>query len=182
MSQYATLRELIERTDGEEVVQRGLPSLRASYRLAVATVPDLVGSIADPRPDDVALVEADGLLYLYSGESWSAIATPKITQALQDASALADDYLRARYTLPLAGLPRTLVLNVCDIARYYLYDDAATDAVTARYNQALTWLKNVASGTVTLDAAEAAATNTGQGSAHIAGQDRVFSRDSMADF
>ena len=61
-------------------------------------------------------------------------------KALADASAYADDFLRGRYTLPLAGIPRTLTLMVCDIARFYLYDDAATDIVERRYKDAQSWL------------------------------------------
>lgn len=180
--QYATLTDLVQRVGGDEVVQRGLAVLRLRYRQAVYDVPDLGDSIADPRPDDVALVEVDGLLYLYSGQSWSSLATPKITQALQDASALADTYLRARYALPLAGMPRALVLAVCDIARYYLYEDAVTDMVKNRYDQAIAWLKQVAGGSVSLDGAEAAQAQAGRGSAVLTGPGRVFSRDSLGEF
>jgi len=181
MSQYATLKDLVYRADGDEVVQRGLSTLRANYRQEVTSAANLVDSVADPRVDDIAMAADDGLLYLFNGETWSAIPTPKIDRALQDASDIADDYLRGRYTLPLAGLPRALVLMVCDIARYFLYDDAVTDIVEKRYKDALSWLRKVAAGTVQLDSAEAEPPSTSTGSANISGPDRVFSRDSMRD-
>ena len=178
---YATLKDLIYRADGDEVVQRGLSSLRATYRQEVPTAADLATAISDPRPDDVALVALDGLLYWYNGATWSAIATPKVDRALLDASAVADDYLRGKYTLPLVGIPHTLVLMVCDIARYYLYDDTATETVVRRYKDAMAWLIQVANGTVPLDTIDAPTPASGKGSATITGSGRVFSRDSMRD-
>lgn len=178
---YATLKDLIYRADGDEVVQRGLSALRITYRQVVPTTAELSTAIADPRPDDVALVELDGRLYLYNGVIWSAIDTPKIDRALEDASAFADDFLRGRYLLPLAGVPRTLTLMVCDITRYYLYDDAATETIERRYKDAQAWLIKIANGTVTLDGAEAQPKASSTGSAHIGGTGRVFSRDSMSD-
>jgi phage gp36-like protein len=181
MTQYATLKDLIYRADGDEVVQRGLSSLRATYRHEVPSAASLDAAVSDPRVDDVAMATDDGLLYLYNGTTWSAIETPKVDQALLDASAVADDYLRGRYTLPLAGLPRTLVLMVCDIARYFLYDDAVIDIVEKRYRDAVSWLIKIAAGTVTLDSVEAEPPATSTGSANISGPGRVFSRDSMRD-
>lgn len=179
MSQYATLMDLIYRADGDEIVQRGLSHLRATYRQEVPAEADLDSAVADPRIDDIALVAEDGLLYLYNGVTWSAIPTPKIDRALLDASAFADDFLRGRYLLPLAGIPRTLTLMVCDIARYYLYDDAATETVERRYKDAHAWLIKIANGTVTLDGTEAEPKASSTGSAHISGSGRVFSRGSM---
>lgn len=180
MSQYATLTDLIYRADGDEIVQRGLSFLRATYRHEVPTQAALATDVADPRPEDIALVTEDGLLYLYNGAIWSPIPTPKIDRALLDASAYADDFLRGRYTLPLAGTPRTLVLAVCDIARYYLYDDAATEIVTSRYKDAMAWLIKIANGSVSLDGVEAPASAEGTGGATLMAGERVFSRDSMS--
>ncbi|MEZ5571173.1 MAG: DUF1320 domain-containing protein [Halioglobus sp.] len=180
MSQYATVKDLIYRTDGDEIVQRGLSNLRATYRQEVSSAA-LLDSVSDPRVDDIAMAEDDGFLYRFDGESWAAVPTPKIDRALLDASDIADDYLRGRYTLPLAGLPRALVLNVSDIARYFLYDDAVTEIVEKRYQGAVQWLGKVASGAITLDSTEASPPETSTGSANISGPGRIFSRDSMRD-
>lgn len=182
MSQYATLKDLIERTDGNEVVQRGVSSLLLNYRQSAATAANLVDTISGPVVDDAVLAEDDGLLYRFDGQSWAAIATPKIDRALTDASTIVDDYLRGRYALPLPGIPRSIVLHVCDIARYFLYDDAATEQVAERYKAAITWLKSVAAGTVVLDSTEAPLPEQSKGSANITGPGRVFSRDTMEDF
>lgn len=180
MAKYGTLKDLIEHADGDEIVQRGLTGLRLRYRQSVALAADLADTIAAPREDDVALAEDEVRLYRYQDDTWSVIEAPKIERVLQSASDLADSYLRGRYELPLAGTPRVLIFNVCDIARYYLYDDAATEQVEKRYKTAIAWLKSVSDGTVTLDSDDAVQPEEGRGAAVIEGPGRVFSRDSMS--
>ncbi|EIZ2110856.1 DUF1320 family protein, partial [Salmonella enterica] len=67
----------------------------------------------------------------------------KLTQALNDAGALADSYLSAKYTLPLAVVPQVLVQHCCAIAFYYLCDQQPSDQARDRYREALTWLREV---------------------------------------
>ncbi|EED6773875.1 DUF1320 domain-containing protein [Salmonella enterica subsp. enterica serovar Newport] len=70
----------------------------------------------------------------------------KLTQALNDAGALADSYLSAKYTLPLAVVPQVLVQHCCAIAFYYLCDQQASEQARDRYREALTWLREVKNG------------------------------------
>ena len=182
MTQYATLTDLIQRAGGDEIVQRGLSGLRLRYRKEVATAAGIADAIGDPRDDDVVLALDDGLLYRYEDEVWTFMTTARITQALTDASAVADGYLRGRYELPLAETPPELTMVVCDLARYYLYDDQAKEAAVKRYEQAIAWLKSVSAGVVTLDSTAAVPDEDGTGSANISGHDRVFSRDNMSGF
>ncbi|EBW7037421.1 DUF1320 domain-containing protein [Salmonella enterica] len=72
----------------------------------------------------------------------------KLAQALSDAGALADSYLSAKYPLPLAVVPQVLVQHCCAIAFYCLCDQQATDQVRDRYREALTWLREVKSGSI----------------------------------
>lgn len=39
--------------------------------------------------------------------------------------------------------PKSLVLKICDIARYYLYENGVIDIVDKRYTQAIKWLQLV---------------------------------------
>ena len=84
----------------------------------------------------------------------ASIAATKVERALLDAHALADGKLSRVYAVPLEGCrkpapqpdnvhavdmvpPPQLVRIVCDVARYYLYDDLAPESeVVARYKQA----------------------------------------------
>ena len=80
----------------------------------------------------------------------------RLTQALSEASGEMDDAFRGRYAVPLAGLGAStterLAQVCCDIARYRLWSDAASDEVVRRYEQAYAWLKDVANGVMILPA------------------------------
>jgi phage gp36-like protein len=79
----------------------------------------------------------------------------RLVQALTEASGEMDDAFRARYAVPLTGYgPATaerLAQVCCDIARYRLWSDAASEEVVRRYEQAYAWLRDVARGLMILD-------------------------------
>ncbi|EAA2780082.1 DUF1320 family protein [Salmonella enterica] len=79
----------------------------------------------------------------------------KLTQALNDAGALADSYLSAKYTLPLAVVPQVLVQHCCAIAFYYLCDQQPSDQARDRYREALTWLREVKNDSIPIGVDEA---------------------------
>ena len=71
-------------------------------------------------------------------------------RSLNDAENEVDAYLSSRYALPLSEKPNVLGRLTCDIARYYLFGASVTDEVTRRYNDAISFLKNVSSGKASL--------------------------------
>ena len=73
-----------------------------------------------------------------------------IGAAIADASAEIDSYIGARYALPLPGTPPLLRRLCCDIARYRLYDDSPTEAVSTLYQQAVRQLQAIAAGATQL--------------------------------
>lgn len=80
-------------------------------------------------------------------------ATPdedRIAYHLQAASDRIDSYISARYRLPLTDIPCALRDYCCDIARYLLTgtERKCTDEIRLRYEDAMDWLKLVASGKV----------------------------------
>lgn len=79
-----------------------------------------------------------------------AIDDAVVSQAIADAAAEIDGYLAGRYPLPLTDIPPLLNLYACDIARYRLFEDGAYEQVVERYNTALRYLRDVASGKVQL--------------------------------
>lgn len=111
-----------------------------------------------------------------------AIDATVVSRALEDADHEIDGYLAARYTLPLASTPQVLVRIACDIARYRLYDDRATEAVTQRYKDSVRFLEAVSRGQVTLglDAAQQAPASSG--GPQYSAPERIFSGDSLADY
>lgn len=78
-----------------------------------------------------------------------------IDRALADAAAEIDGYVAARYRLPLPVVPAVLTRIACDIARYRLWQDAASEEVRARYEDARRLLEAIARGLVSLGLAAA---------------------------
>lgn len=114
----------------------------------------------------------------------STIDDVPVSRALGDAAALIDGYIGKLYRLPLSALPPVLTKNACDIARYYLHGKAAEKdgPVERTYDEAVSWLKDVSKGVVTLDVEGVAPAQAGGGSVQASAPGRVFTRDSLRDF
>ena len=83
----------------------------------------------------------------------TTINTVVLGRALADADAEVDTRVGSRYALPLASVPPVLVRVAADIARYFLWADAASEQVRNRYKDAIGLLDKIASGHVVLPAA-----------------------------
>lgn len=90
------------------------------------------------------------LIQLTDRHGMGAIDHAVLDQAIADASAEIDSYLAGRYTLPLVEVPAALSRIACEIARYHLYDDAPTEAVKDRYDNAIRFLRSLAKGEISL--------------------------------
>ncbi|MBI2313581.1 MAG: DUF1320 domain-containing protein [Betaproteobacteria bacterium] len=90
------------------------------------------------------------ILELTDRASAGSIDATVVARALADADAEIDGYLIGRYALPLASTPRVLTLVACDLARYRLYEDRATDAVRQRYEDQVRFLRALADGKIAL--------------------------------
>ena len=77
-------------------------------------------------------------------------ATGRIDSAIASACAVADGYIAARYSTPVASVGSALKSAVLDIARYSLWDNQAPDEVRTRFEDALRWLRDVSSGKAVL--------------------------------
>lgn len=92
------------------------------------------------------------LIDRFSAVEVSALAAGGVVaKALVDAEAEVNSYVAVRYTLPLPSTPVLLTTAVCDIARFRLYNDRATDEVKYRYERQVKWLEHLAAGKVLLD-------------------------------
>lgn len=105
-----------------------------------------------------------------------------LNSAIADASGLIEDYVGGRYQLPLAVVPRSLVRIAGDLARYFLYGDAAPEQVRTRYDDALKFLTAVSRGDVQLGLSAGGGEAQGDNSAQIQSSGRTFDRDSAKDF
>ena len=75
-----------------------------------------------------------------------ASASTAVEDALQDATEEINGYIGGRYALPLPNVPSNLERMACDIARYRLYFQQPTEEVRKRYEDAISFLKLVATG------------------------------------
>lgn len=159
---YLATADLLTRFGAEEIAQladRGTPRLVTADLLAAAAAgADMTGW----SPADVEAVD-------------KAVAV--VGQALEDAQSAVDGYLAGRYAMPLASVPPIVKRLACDMARYYLYDDNAPEAVQKRYDAAIAFFRDVSSGKASLDIAAAAQASTPGGTVQIVTSERVFSRE-----
>lgn len=72
--------------------------------------------------------------------------------AAADVDAEIDGYLAGRYALPLSPVPRLIVRIACDMARYRLWREQASDEVRRRFEDARRLLEAIAAGRVQLGA------------------------------
>jgi phage gp36-like protein len=118
-----------------------------------------------------------------NGGTESSAETTSLTRACEDATAMIDGYLSSRYTLPLTSVPDLVVGWAADIARFRLWDEQAPEEVRRCYDDALTQLRDLARGLISLPP------GADGGTAGVAGfasdgysADRVFTMESLSGF
>lgn len=115
------------------------------------------------------------LLAIARDESGTAIDAALVERACDDASGEIDGYVSAAgYPVPLSPVPRIVIANACDIARYRLYDEHATDQVQKRYDDAVKFLKSVSRGEVRLGISTGSADSSSAGSVTMTSGRQVF--------
>jgi phage gp36-like protein len=90
------------------------------------------------------------LIQLTDRTNTGTIGDTVLDRAMATAESEANSYLGANYTLPLPTVPDVLKSMVGDIARYRLYDERPTEEVQKRYDRAVSWLRDVSKGVVSL--------------------------------
>ncbi len=97
-----------------------------------------------------------------------------VDRACDDASGEIDGYVSAAgYPVPLSPVPRIVTAYACDIARYRLYDEHATDQVQKRYDDAVKFLRSVSRGEVKLGISTGPSSSSA-GSVHMNPGRQVF--------
>lgn len=137
-----------------------------------ATVQDMVDRFGEPE-----------LIQLTDAANQAAVQAARVQLKLDDAQALADGYLGRVFALPLTGCakpvgvgqvelvpPPQLTRIVCDVARYYLYDDLAPESeVYRRFKNASAELAAIAEGKAVLSCPWGGAPGLPAGSGPAAG-------------
>lgn len=120
-----------------------------------ATVQDMIGRFG--RIEMLRLSSVDGVLP-------DEVAPAPVEQAIADADAIIDSYLRKRYRVPLAPVRQVITRASCVLARYELSvggDREPSEQVKNDRKDTVAWLTQLANGTVTLEDAATVEPSTG---------------------
>lgn len=156
---YATATDLLDRFAAEEIAQRADRSIPR-----LVTAPMLVTAAAG------------GSLAAYTADEQAAAAAVLVSlnQALADADSDIDGYVATRYSVPLEPVPAVITRLACDLARYYLYDDQATETIQKRRDSAQAVLRDISAGKVSLG--DPASPAPQGGTVEMSSPEHVFSR------
>lgn len=121
------------------------------------------------------------MVQLTDKELSGAFNADVFAQAQLDGDAEIDAYLRPQYVLPLVTVPGNLVRLACDIYRYYLLGDYVTDFVQKRYEQAVSFLKQVQAGKIDLNPGNDGAPAPEE-QIHVSKGAEIFTTDRLRNF
>ena len=114
--------------------------------MAYATTTDMIDAFGEAEM--IRLTAPEGGLD-------EAVVVVRAENALADASATIDGYLRARYAVPLADPPPREIARACRIlARFDLAQGeqrSPSESMTKERDGVIAWLRDVAAGRVDLD-------------------------------
>lgn len=102
------------------------------------------------QDDLIARFGETELVQLTDRASDGVVDVAYLDVSITEAQAEVDSYIGAIYDLPLLTVPVSLVTATCNIARYRLYNQQATEEVKIRYEDTIRWLRDVARGLASL--------------------------------
>lgn len=109
-----------------------------------------------------------------------------VNAALADADAAIEGYLAGRYAVPVSPIPALLRRLACDMARFFLHGNAATEPVRQAYEDAQRMLKDLADGRAVLVGAAPAASGAvpaaSPGKVRVDAPARGLDRMSLGDY
>lgn len=110
-----------------------------------ATAQDMIGRFGETEM--LRLSSVDGVLP-------ETVNLVPVAQAIADADAIIDSFLRKRHAVPLSSVPQVITRAACVLARYELSlggDREPATQVKEDRKETMAWLGKLADGTVTLE-------------------------------
>jgi phage gp36-like protein len=120
------------------------------------------------------------ILQLADRDGSGVVDTGVVEAALADADVEIDGYLAVLYTLPLTPVPELVKRLSCDIARYRLWKDRASEQVRKGYEDSIDTLKRIAAGTVRIVIVSTGVEPDGKTTATPATRVSAFTDDTLA--
>lgn len=115
-------------------------------------------------------------------EATGEIDTGLIDRAIADADALIDGYLKVRYALPLAAVPRLVKDLSLRISIYFAHAHVAADKIKEDYKDALRVLEAISKGLIVLDIDGAEPAASGASEVRTNAPERPFTAETMKGF
>lgn len=141
--------------------------------MSYATVQDMIDRFGEPEM--IRLSEQED-------RTAEAVNAEKIELAIADAAALVDDYLRKRYQVPLATVPKSVTRGTCVLARYDLAQGERTnptEEMRLARKEVVAWLEDLAKGEIQLDSVPSGSGSSPAGGARFTDRGRIFSDRSL---
>jgi len=110
--------------------------------------------------------------------------TNVVETKLAEAESEINSYLSVKYELPITSVSSNLKKVTCDIARYLMHKDGATDEVVRHYKEAISWLKDIVAGRAVLLDVSASPVDSvsSSGGVQSFSCDRQFTDTTMVNF
>lgn len=105
-----------------------------------------------------------------------------VDRAIADADALIDGYLKVRYALPLASVPRLVKDLSLRIAIYYAHAHVAAEKIRKDYEEALKALRDISVGLIRLDLDGAEPAASGASEVRTNQPDRPMTAETMKGY
>lgn len=134
--------------------------------------------------DDIEKLIPEQELAELTAESGDTPDSDVVTEAIAKADAEIDSYLGVKYTVPFSSAPARVKSLSEDIAIYYLYArrSVAPELRQKNYDNAISFLRDVAAGRAVLIDGSAEATSGSRQAPGIYSADSVFNRDNMTNW
>ena len=135
------------------------------------------------QADLLEQISEDVLIQLTDDEDAGVVDTDMVTRAIADADAEIDSYCGTKYEVPFSPVPVMVRKYSVDIAIYNLYARrrGAPEDRKERYDDAISFLKDVSKGIATLGGDAPSGDDESGPEATTVKSDRVFSRGRASD-
>lgn len=129
-------------------------------------------------------VDERNLILLTDDDDTGSVDSDKVDAAILKADALIDSYLAVKYAVPMDTVPAIVKKLSVDIAVYELFSrrDSVPESTQKRFDDAVTFLKDVAQGRAGIPGATSADSSMSSNAPTITTSSRIFSRSKMKGF
>ncbi|MEW5804315.1 MAG: DUF1320 domain-containing protein [bacterium] len=132
------------------------------------------------------IIPEQKLIQLTDDENLGTINQDRITEAIKDADSEIDTYCEKLYEVPFSPVPQIIKKLSVDITAFNAYSRRPEvveipETINARYVNAISLLRRIADGTVSIGNLQQSAPEDSKGEVLTAGG-QVFTRDSLKGF